>query len=129
MIVLKATGLLFIILFFLLALQSCSKKAVIVTADPNIIKGCDGSFVMLGSSQDGPGNLLIQKLCTRDIAHILELAGIDLEKRKEIHRLICSSSSSPERFKEFFSNLSLKERQSVIRAFELFGYEINGYGC
>jgi len=101
---------------------------VIVTADPDIIKGCDGSFALLGSQSNSARGLLL-RLCTRDLSGILEMSGLDPGEKGEIQRLLCTSSGSPEKFKKFFSQLTPRQRSALTRAFEFFGYEINGYGC
>ncbi len=123
-------GLLLLVLSVLSACLtcSCSRQAVIVTASPEVIKGSSDCFALLGAPVEEGGPIL-EKLCSRDIDKILTFARIGEEHGLKIKELICSAGTSPASFKEFFTSLPSQEKARLIKAFEFYGYDINGYGC
>ena len=107
---------------------SCAQKGVIVTADPQKFGELEGCFDFLGASveQGGP---IVKRLCSQDINKIVSFSRLNNQKGERLKALVCGDKADPEKFKTFFQALTPAEKSRVIRSFELFGYNINGYGC
>ncbi len=88
----------------------------------------DGCFALLGSPVES-GGPIVKRLCNKDIDKIVSLAKLSKEQGERLVELICGPNASPEGFKQFFQSLPSDKRQRLIRSFEIFGYNVNGYGC
>ena len=119
--------LILLFLIFLL-LAACSRQAVIVTADPEVMADPNDCFALLGAPIESGGPIL-KKLYSSDLDKIISFARIKDEHGQKIRELICSPSATPEAFKKYFSSLPAQEKARLIKAFEFYGYNINGYGC
>ncbi len=107
---------------------SCAQKGVVVTADPERLSELDGCFALLGASVNSGGPIL-KRLCSQDIDKIVSFSHLEKGKSAKLKMLLCGDEANPEKFKNFFKSLTTKEKARIIRSFELFGYNINGYGC
>ena len=112
----------------ILLLAACSRQAVIVTADPEVMADSNDCFALLGTPIESGGPIL-KKLCSSDLDKIISFARIKEEHGQKIRELICSPNATPETFKKYFSSLTAQEKARLIKAFEFYGYNINGYGC
>ncbi len=117
-----------LILLVVLLLAACSRHGVIVTASPEVMADSNDCFALLGTPIESGGPIL-KKLCSSDIDKIISFARIEDEHGQKIRELICSPVATPEAFKKYFSSLSAQEKTRLIKAFEFYGYNINGYGC
>ncbi len=119
----------FIPLFLgILLFTSCSRQGVFVTADPELLSNMEGCFQLLGTSVETGGPIL-KRLCAQDIERIISLSRLSGDNGAKVRDLVCGPEATPEKFKTFFQSLPTNERARLIRSFEMFGYNINGYGC
>ncbi len=119
----------FILLFWgLLLFSSCSRQGVIVSADRERLSDMEGCFQLLGTSVETGGPIL-KRLCTQDIERIISFSKLSEDHGAKVKELVCGPKATPEKFKTFFESLPTRERTRLIRSFEMFGYNINGYGC
>ena len=109
-------------------LVSCARQAVMVTTDSKDSGSSHESYAILGDSVE-TGGALLHELCSSDIEKIISFAHLKPDHGKKIKALICEPSASPQAFKKYFYSLPSKEKARLIRAFEFYGYNINGYGC
>ncbi len=114
-----------ILSFIGLLLGSCTKRGVIVTKGaPEEREGYQG-WIMLG---DADGSHIYNELCTRDLARIISMASLDPDEGQQLSNAICGSDPSPAKAKAFYDRLSDPKRVDLFKAFEFYGYHINGYG-
>ncbi len=105
--------------------QGCAeKKAVIVVkGSPEEKGGVQGECILgeyCGSITDA--------LCSEDLENIMDRAALDTFQKEEFRSLICSGEFDARAVEEYCSSLSPDTRLRLYRAFEQYGYYINGYG-
>ncbi len=125
------TGLAQAVLIFTAAMLCClvfqgcaEKKAVIVVKGSPEERGGVQGECRLGEYC----GKITEALCSNDIEDIMERAALDTFQKEEFRNLICSGDFDAQAVEKYCSSLPPDTRLSLYRAFEQFGYYINGYG-
>ncbi len=109
----------------ILLLNGCAEKRAIlvVKGSPEEKGGVQGECKLgeyCGRITDG--------LCSKDLNEIIDLADLDTFQSEELYNLICSGDYDAQTVEKYCSSLPEETRQRLYRAFEQYGYYINGYG-
>ncbi len=120
--ILLFAGIVFLCLSFM---QGCAeKKAIVVVKGSPEEKGGVQGECRLGEYCKS----VTDKLCSEDLEKIIEQADLDMFQHDELFRLICSGEGNAQSVEEYCASLPDETRQRLYRAFEYYGYYINGYG-
>ncbi len=108
-----------------LALPGCARKKALILTKGSVderggVKGECRLGEYCGSISD--------ELCSRDLDKIMERAGLDTFQKDELRSLVCSGEHDTAEVEEYCSSLDEETRARLYRAFEQYGYYINGYG-
>ena len=124
----KSLRLIQVIFFMTLAIiaSGCGQRAVIVTSTHWLGMASLERTTLLGSPEKGKDR---QALCNTYLKKILASTSLNQEKRQKIYSYICSDKNYISEFYNFFYNLPDDQRVEIERAFDHYGYYIQGYGC
>ena len=67
-------------------------------------------------------------LCGGDLKKILASTSLDLDQQQKLNSYICGGGNSVKALQDFFFGLPDSSRIQLKRAFELYGYKLQGFG-
>ncbi len=121
----SAVMVLIALLMLVITVQGCAdKKALIVVKGSPEERGGVQGQCRLGEYC----GKITDALCSKDLEEIMERASLDTFQKEELHALICSGQSDTAAVEKYCSSLPDDIRMRLYRAFEQYGYHINGYG-
>ena len=105
--------------------QGCAeqKAVVVVKGSPEEKGGVQGEC-RLGEYC----GRITEALCSQDLENVMDRAALDTFQKEEFRNLICSGEFNAQAVEKYCSSLPPDTRLRLYRAFEQFGYYINGYG-
>ncbi len=122
----RTSGVKILLLALIFVTAACAEKSIIVTqGSPEVKGGYKGSCVLGDTAHS---NSVLDSLCSGDLERILDHTSLTFIQRDELIEITCGEGASPRKVYEFYSSLPDFERGEMIRAFELYGYHLHGYG-
>ncbi|MDA8161316.1 MAG: hypothetical protein M0022_00195 [Desulfobacteraceae bacterium] len=109
-----------------IVLAGCSKPAVILTSKHDLGMASKERLTVLGKS--GSSSIDKETLCGGDLNKILGSTSLDPAQQQKLTSYICGGQDSVKALHDFYFSLPDSSRIELKKAFELYGYELQGFG-
>ncbi len=110
----------------LLFTWGCAQHSVLVSKGSPEVRGGYKGVCVLGDLEHT--NSVLESLCSGDLEEILDHTSLSFDERDELLRLSCSEDGSAEKVYRFYTRLPDDKKGELVRAFQLYGYHLHGYG-
>ncbi len=110
----------------LLMAGGCAQHSIIVSKGAPEVKGGYKGLCVLGDLEHT--NSVLDALCSGDLEQILDHTSLTFVQRDEFIEASCGQEASPKKVYELYTQLPDEQKGELVRAFELLGYHLHGYG-